>query len=274
MHPVLFTVFGYPVSAYGSALLLAFTVGIWVAKRRTEARGLDGEAVVDVAMVILFSSILGARLLFVVTHLDEFRPPRGLWLDAFNPLQSSGQLGIVGLSMLGGVILALAAALVFLRWKRLPVLAFSDLLAPSVALGEGITRIGCFLNGCCFGKVCALPWAVLFPLDSGPSRVLGHIPLHPTQLYASVCGFALFGLLVWLARKPHPDGWIACWYFVIAGSARIYFDFLRYYEPEVIFFRLAGVGITVNQLLSAGLVLLAVGGLLALRGKSAARGAG
>ena len=271
---MLFTVFGYPVTAYAAALLLAFSVGIWVAKRRTEARGLDGEAVVDAGMVILFSSILGARLLYVVTHLDEFRPPRGLWLDAFNPLQSSGQLGIVGLSMLGGVILALAAALAFLRWKRLPVLRYSDLLIPSVALGEGITRIGCLLNGCCLGKACALPWAVRFPLDSGPSRMLGHVPLHPTQLYASLCGFALFGLLVWLARKPHPGGWIVCWYFVIAGSARIYFDFLRYYEPEVIFFRLAGSGITVNQLLSAGLVLLAVGGLLALRGKSAAPGVG
>ena len=79
---------------------------------------------------------------------------------------------------------------------------------------------------------------------------------------------------MWLARKPCPDGWIFCWYFIIAGSARIYFDFLRYHEPEVVYFRLAGSGITVNQLLSAGLVLLAVAGLLALRGKSAARGAG
>jgi phosphatidylglycerol:prolipoprotein diacylglycerol transferase len=270
MHPILFRIGSYEVPAYGMALLLAFAAGLYVGKVRADRRGLDGERVLDVGMVIIVSSLVGSRLLYVVTHLADFRPPNGAWLDAVNPFQAEG---IVGLSMIGGVALATVATLAWFAWKELPVLRYADLLAPSVALGEGITRIGCFLNGCCYGKPTSLPWAVHFPADSGPVAVLGHVAIHPTQLYASIFGFALFAGLVHVARRPRPDGFILALFFVLAGASRIGFEAIRYAEPEVIPFHLGvlgGAAVTWNQILSGLLVVAGAAGLVLLRRRSTA----
>ena len=168
MHPVLFSIGSYQVTSYGVALVLAFAIGIRVAERRARARGLDDSRVTEAGMIAIVSSILGSRLLWVVTHPEAFQPPRGTWSDAFNPLRSDGGVGIVGLSMLGGVALALVCCVGYLHWRKVPALRFADVIVPSVALGEGIARIGCLLNGCCHGLVCDLPWGLRFPPGSGP----------------------------------------------------------------------------------------------------------
>jgi phosphatidylglycerol:prolipoprotein diacylglycerol transferase len=261
MHPILFEIGGYPVAAYGTALLLAFVVGITVAVRRARAQGLDADRVLDATMLILVSSILGARLLWVVTHPAVFRPPQGTWLDAVNPFQGEGSFGIVGLSMLGGVVLALLCSVAFFAYRRLPVLPHVDVIMPSVLLGEGITRIGCFLNGCCHGLVCTAPWGVRFPEGSPAAVLFPGAAVHPTQLYASLLGFAGFALLVWLARRRPFPGAVFFTSIVLVAGYRIALDFVRYYESQVMVFRAAGVDITINQLISLGLVLAGIAGI-------------
>jgi phosphatidylglycerol:prolipoprotein diacylglycerol transferase len=264
MHPVLFEIAGYRVAAYGTALLLAFVVGIAVAVRRARAQGLDADRVLDCSMLILVTSILGARLLWVVTHPALFRPPLGSWLDAVNPFQGDGGFGIVGLSMLGGVVLAVLASLAFFAYHRLPVLPHVDVIMPSVLLGEGITRIGCFLNGCCHGLPCTAPWGVRFP-DGSPAAVLfPGAAVHPTQLYASLLGFGSFALLAWLARRRLPPGAVFFTALILVGAYRIALDFVRYYESQVILFRAAGASFNVNQLISLGVVLAGVAGVAVL----------
>ena len=92
-----------------------------------------------------------------------------------------------------------------------------DVIAPSMFVGEGFGRIGCFLYGCCYGKACNLPWAVRFPPDSltfeklaPEGRILQNplstIPLHPTQLYSSFAAFVLAGILAWYFRRRPFDG--------------------------------------------------------------------
>jgi phosphatidylglycerol:prolipoprotein diacylglycerol transferase len=261
MHPILFEVGGYPVAAYGTALLVAFAAGITVAVRRARAQGLDADRVFDATMLILVSSILGARLLWVVTHPAAFRPPQGTWLDAVNPFQGDGSFGVVGLSMLGGVVLALLCSVAFFAYRRLPVLPHVDVIMPSVLLGEGITRIGCFLNGCCHGLVCTAPWGVRFPEGSPAAVLFPGAAVHPTQLYASLLGFAGFALLVWLARRRPFPGAVFFSSIVLVAGYRIALDFVRYYESQVIVFRAAGVDITINQLISLGLVLAGIAGI-------------
>jgi len=264
MHPILFEIAGYRVAAYGAALLIAFVVGIGVASRRARAQGLDAERTLDAGMLILVASILGARLLWVATHPDVFRPPLGTWLDAVNPLQSDGGFGIVGLSMLGGVVLALLSTVAFFAYHRLPVLPYSDVLMPSVLLGEGITRIGCFLNGCCHGLVCTAPWGVRFPDGSPAAALFPGAAVHPTQLYASLLGFGSFAFLVWLARRRPYPGAVFFTSLILVGGYRIILDFVRYYESEVILFRAAGADFTINQLISLVLVLAGIAGIAVL----------
>jgi phosphatidylglycerol:prolipoprotein diacylglycerol transferase len=263
MYPILFEVAGYPVAAYGTALLLAFVVGITVATRRARAQGLDADRVLDCSMLILVTSILGARLLWVVTHPEVFRAPQASWLDAVNPFQGGG-FGVVGLSMLGGVVLALLSSLAFFAYHRLPLWPHVDVIMPSVLLGEGITRIGCFLNGCCFGLACAAPWGVRFPDGSPAATLFPDAPVHPTQLYASFLGFASFALLVWLARRRPFPGAVFFTSLVLVGGYRIALDFVRYYESEVILLRAAGADITINQLIGLGLVLAGIAGVAVL----------
>jgi phosphatidylglycerol:prolipoprotein diacylglycerol transferase len=255
---------GYPVAGYGTALLLAFVVGITVATRRARAQGLDADRVLDCSMLILVTSILGARLLWVVTHTEVFRGPQASWLDAVNPFQSGGGFGLVGLSMLGGVVLALLSALAFFAYRRLPLWPYVDVIMPSVLLGEGITRIGCFLNGCCFGLVCTAPWGVRFPDGSPAATLFPGAAVHPTQLYASFLGFASFAFLIWLARRRPFPGAIFFTSLILVGGYRIALDLVRYYESQVILLRAAGVDININQLIGLGLVLAGVAGLAVL----------
>lgn len=265
MHPILFEVGGYPVAGYGTALLLAFVVGITVATRRARAQGLDADRVLDCSMLILVTSILGARLLWVLTHTEVFRGPQGSWLDAVNPFQSGGGFGLVGLSMLGGVVLALLSALAFFAYRRLPLWPYADVIMPSVLLGEGITRIGCFLNGCCFGLVCTAPWGVRFPDGSPAATLFPGAAVHPAQLYASFLGFASFAFLIWLARRRPFPGAILFTSLVLIGGYRIALDFVRYYESQVVLLRAGGVDININQLIGLGLVLAGIAGLAVLR---------
>jgi phosphatidylglycerol---prolipoprotein diacylglyceryl transferase len=258
VHPVLFRIGSYEVASYGLLLTVAF------------ARGLDGERILDVCMVILFTSILGARILWVVTHRDLFTPPQGTWLDAVNPFRGGGYVGFAGLSVLGGVVLATASAFAYLAWKKMPLFETADVLAPSVALGEGITRIGCFLNGCCHGLPCDGWWCVRFP-DGSPSNLAFHgATVHPTQLYASAAGFLFFVLLSLLLRRRPFVGAVFAAFFVLEGVERILLDLVRHQDASVVWFDVGSTPFTANQAVSVAMVLTGVVAFVALRPRRAA----
>ena len=251
MHPVLFRIGGLEVVSYSLALAVAFAVGVWVACRRAPRHGVDPELILEVGTAAVVSSLLGSRLLWVVTHPEVFRPPQGTFTDAF---------GLSGLSMQGGIVLAVVTCIGWIVFRGGSILRTSDLALTSVALGEGITRIGCFLNGCCHGVETDLPWAVSFPAGSLPWQVLGDVAVHPAQLYAAAGGFALFAALsAWLAREPAP-GLVAAGWLLGTGFLRIAVDVFRWYEPEVTLATIGGVAFTVNTPVS--LAMLAAGAAL------------
>ena len=257
MHPILFRIGSYEIPSYGVALTLAFAAGIWLARRRAIARGIDEERVIDVCMLILVTSILGARMLWVATHIEQFRAPLGSWSDALNPFRGGSYVGFAGLSVLGGVVLATLSALAFLRWKGMPVLRTADLLAPSVALGQGITRIGCLLNGCCFGLPCDSWFCLRFPSGSPADAAFHYQAVHATQLYSSAAGFGSFLVLSLLLRRPSFDGAVFGAFLVLAGVERLLLDLVRHQDPSVIWFDIGGTPFGANQGVSA--VLLVVG---------------
>jgi phosphatidylglycerol---prolipoprotein diacylglyceryl transferase len=265
MYPVLLHFGRVQIHAYGLLLAISFLVGIFWAMKRGEKRGIRGEWIMDAGLYVVISAIFGSRLFYVLTHVDEFR---GRWLDTINPFQSSGEIGIAGLSMLGGVVLAIAAITVYCLVKKIRVLRFFDAAAPSLALGLGLTRIGCFLNGCCFGKPGHLPWCVTFPESSPAGAMLPEMRVHPTQIYSSLYDFAMLGVLLLADRKKRPDGELSAFFFIMYGVFRILIDFVRYYESSVQF-HVFGVPFTFNQAISASMALAGAGLLLAIHKKPA-----
>jgi len=195
MHPIIFKIGWFELHSYGLFLALAFLVGIYTATKRAKKFGVQPDIIMDISVVIIISSIIGSRFLYVIFHIDEFR---GNYLDIINPFQSSGVFGIAGLTMLGGVIFALLSTIFYAKIKNLSLLKTEDILFPSVALGVGITRIGCFLNGCCYGVECNLPWGMVFSPESPAGYHFYDIAIHPTQLYSSLGGFIIFFILIYI----------------------------------------------------------------------------
>lgn len=154
---------GLPIRGYGVMLLLAVASGVGLAAWRAKRMGVDPEAIYSLAFWMFVAGIFGARLFYVIEYWGQFQRPTlsETVLAMLNVTQG-------GLVVYGSVIGGLAAAAVFLVRRRLPLWATADLIAPSMVLGLAFGRVGCFLNGCCFGGVCDLPWAMQFPAQSPP----------------------------------------------------------------------------------------------------------
>lgn len=146
-----------PVFGYGFFVFLGFVIACWLAARRARARGLPPERIVDLGIAMLLFGVLGGRLFWLVMFRDQVRS-----------LYDVIALWEGGLVLYGGVIGGVLAFFVFSRLFQLPRLQLVDILAPAVILGVGIGRIGCLMNGCCWGDPTLLPWGVQFPIGSPP----------------------------------------------------------------------------------------------------------
>ncbi len=161
--------FGLPIRGYGTMLLIAFVSGTGLVAWRGSRLGIDPDVSITLVFWGFIPGILGARLYFVATHWDVVRR-----LDATQRLDLWRTLGEIinipqgGLVVYGALIGGLLGFSAFLIRRRLPLLPMLDLLTPGMLLGLALGRVGCFLNGCCYGGACELPWAVRFPLGSPP----------------------------------------------------------------------------------------------------------
>ena len=247
MFPDLFSIGPIQIKSYGLALAISFFLGVWLAIKRGEKNGIKSQSMIDLCFIILVSAIVGSRLFYVVYHTEEFA---GHWLDAINPFQSSGEIGIAGLSMMGGVVLAIIGAMIYFIAKRISPWPLLDAMAPSFFLGLGITRIGCFLNGCCYGLPTDCWCGVHFPFH--------HDMLWPTQLFSAAAGFIMLGLLLFFERKRTFYGftfWLALMFYSVW---RFIIDFIRYYEDSMIIFTIGAINITRNQFLTICLFIIAI----------------
>ncbi len=256
MHPVLIEVGRFKIYSYGFMLALSFWVGILWAARRASKRGVRAETIYDLSMILIIAAVLGSRTLYILTHRSDYRS----LLDVVALWQG-------GATFYGGFILALAGAFIFLRRKKIPFLLVADVCSPSIALGYAFTRIGCFLSGCCFGLPAGSGFGVVFPAHSPAGFTCPGVPLQPIQLYASLSGIVIAGLLVLLERKSPFRGFLFAFLCIFYGAERFIEDMFRYYEPSA---RL-GAHLTQSQAISvclaaAGMILLIV---LAARAKKA-----
>lgn len=236
MHPHLIG----PVKSFGVLMSLSFVIGFWLSARRGKRYGFSSDLVLDFCLTVMISSMVGVRLFFFVTHPDSFQP----WWEVF--LLWKG-----GLTLYGGILMAIAAVAWFCRRRRIAFLEMADVLAPQVALGIGITRIGCFLNGCCYGKPTDGPLGIVFPENCSAGWETGCAAIHPTQLYSSAGGFLTWALLLLWERLSPRRGATFARFLLLYGTSRFVVDFWRSYEIDA----QGPLGLTLSQWISVGLIV-------------------
>lgn len=202
-----------PIYAYGVMLGTSLIVGWFLAMKLAKQDGVPEQEAGTIYMWTAVWSIIGSRVLYVLTNLNEF--------DSITEMLMVNRGGLVAY---GGMIGGFLASWYGCRKRGIELLRWADVSAPSVVLGTAITRIGCFLFGCDFGARSSLPWAIRFP---GPSAMAPqgspawqhHVrdfglssssawsfPVHPTQFYESLVGLGLFGLLMWIRKRRTFSG--------------------------------------------------------------------
>lgn len=233
-------------------LAVSFLIGIYLAAWRARRRGIKPNLILDLSVYIILAAVVGSRLLYVVFHLDTYSSP----LEYFALWEG-------GATFYGGLLFAIIVSVAFARHKNVPFLLLADIMTPSIALGMALTRVGCFMSGCCYGKPTDAPWGVLFPpscpagehaAEVAHSLGVGAVHLHPTQLYSILYGLIIFAVLLLAEKKLKRRGALFGLMLVLAGVSRFTVDFYRFFEESSRTF----LGLSVSQVVAVGLVVLGV----------------
>jgi len=258
MHPILFSLpwsiprFGpITVYTYGVLLAAAYLLGLQLAMVRARNRNLEATRVMDLGIYIIISALIGAKLLLLVTDFQIFRSNPA---ELFSLFRSGGVF-------YGGLILAVAVALVYIRRVGLPLWTTTDVFAPGIALGHVVGRFGCFFAGCCWGKPTTLPWGITFtdPFAAANVGTPLNQSLHPTQLYEAGAEFLILALLLGTEQKGKPFAGRTFWlYMLLYAVTRFIIEFFRD-DPR----GMVGV-LSTSQFISVILAPLAIGMLVYL----------
>ncbi len=232
MFPIICKIGPVTIYAYGAMFAAAVMLCTFLLSRDAGKVGIQQDVIFDLAFWVIAAGILGARLFYIFLHPEFFRE---------NPLEII-MLQNGGLAWQGGLIFASVAGVMFLKKKGLSLGVMLDLAAPYAALGQSIGRIGCFLNGCCYGKEVA--WGIFFPVH--------HAHLHPTQLYLSFGLLILFFVLKKYQKAPHRVGGVFTVYLFLDALLRFVVEFFRA-DHDVLAF-----GLSIFQGVALGLMILAV----------------
>ena len=221
MHPIAFQLGPITIHWYGVMIALAFLAGLWTATRRARRENIPPDKIADLTLWLMVGAIAGARLVYVTTY----------WREEFadQPFSEVFMIQHGGLVYYGGFLGAVVAGIIYVRWKRMPLWKTADVLAPSIALGSVFGRVGCLLNGCCYGRACDLPWAITFtnPQAHNLSGTPLDVPLHPTEIYDALLNLALYGFLAWLFRRKKFDGQVFATYLLCYAVTRSIVEHFR-----------------------------------------------
>lgn len=227
MRPVLLHLAsGLPLYAYGTMLLIAMAAGSTVAVQLGQRDGIPRDVTIRCIAWTLVCAVIGARLLFVLAHPERLEHVT----DVFRVWKG-------GVVAYGGFLGGLAGAAFSCR-RTGRFLAWADCAAPGACAGLAITRVGCLLAGCDFGKVWDGPWALAFPAGSPafrrhaltgllPPGAAASLPVHPTQIYESILGVGLLVLALWLRRRRRFPGQVFLSVAIGYGVLRAALEVLR-----------------------------------------------
>ncbi len=248
MHPVLLKLGPITIHTYGLMVALGILSGVSLSEYLYRREGGEPGKVVDMALIVVLSGIVGSRILFVLVNL-------GYYME--NPLEAI-MIWQGGLVFYGGLIGGIGGLIISTYLYRLQLLRILDVGAIAIALGQSIGRIGCFSAGCCYGKPTDLPWAVIFTDPRSLAVSVLNTPVHPTQLYSFAGLFLITVYLVWLHPRKSFHGQLASAYLVLHGIFRFIVEIFRGDPRGSI--ELAGITLSTSQAVSllivpAGIIL-------------------
>ncbi len=225
MHPEICKIGPFTLYSYGLMLVLAFITATSLAMKQAKREGRSTELIFNLAFFVVVWGVIGARIFYVLENIRYYLN---------NPLDII-MLQRGGLSWFGGLLAASIFAVLYLKKKKISVYKTLDLLAPFVALAQGLGRIGCFLNGCCFGKIAV-----------------------PVQLYSSLILVVIFVILRFLQDRPHKTGEIFFAYLFLYSLKRFFIEIWRADNPVVF------LGLTLFQVISIAVFVFSLLKLISL----------
>ncbi len=250
MHPILLSIGAFEIRTYGVVVLVSFLFALWVSAQEAKRKALDPRLVWDFAIYALIGGIVGARMYYIL-----FSGHGGLLEDPWEFFAVwRGGIGIIG-ALLGGTV----AAVWYCRSRRISFLAFADVLAPGMALGQTVGQLACLANGDSYGRPTDLTWAIVYtdPRSLAPLNV----PLHPIELYEMAAYFGLF-VLLWFARnRLRTRGSLFLLYLGGYGITRFVMDFFRG-SPAIV-----PGGFPAAQVFGSLLLAISIAGLFVVRGR-------
>lgn len=211
MYPIVLDLGSTAITSYGLAACIGFLLAFYLASARAEGEGWHPEIPIDCYLIGTILGIVLARLVYVGTYPESFLRDPLLVLQIWRG----------GITYYGSLVGAALGTLGYCLYHRLPVGEVTDLFSPFLALAHAIGRVGCFLNGCCYGVATELPWGVVFPQD----RL--HLHRHPTQIYESGLEFVNFLILDQLWRRGYRGGRVTLAWFCLYALQRFGLEFLR-----------------------------------------------
>ncbi|WP_422926326.1 prolipoprotein diacylglyceryl transferase [Singulisphaera sp. PoT] len=235
---------GFRLYGYSTMFFIACAGALFLTAWRAKRERIHPNSVFELAIWLYGGGLIGARLFFVFQHHETF-----------------ASLGDIlrfwrgGMVFYGCIIGGLIGSIIYWYRHPFPFRAMADAVAPSLAFGTAFGRLGCWFNGCCFGSICHMPWGVQFPTGTipwihqvylrqiPPSAEISH-PVHPTQLYSAITGFALLAFLSWYFPKRKRDGEVMALLMIFYAMARFAMEAFR--DDEGVFF----AGMTISQNIS------------------------
>ena len=232
MHEIALTIGSLKIHWYGIMVALGFVLAILVLLKERTRAGITADNVFDLGLIAVFGGVFGARIFYVIQFHHQFA---GKPLEVF-------RIDKGGLVFYGGFLLAFLVVWGYCRWKKISFLRVMDIFAPAVAMGHASGRIGCFLQGCCFGRPTSSWPSAVFPAGSAPAlrypaepadlyagvrTACDSLPLIPVQLYEAACNFLIALLLIWLLKKIRRPGGVAAIYLAAYAVMRFCMELMR-----------------------------------------------
>jgi len=248
---------GFHIAAYGVMMVIAYFTAILFASKEARRKGIEPIYIQSLSIWIIIGLIVGARLWYVAEYWYYFS---GNFIEVFKLWEG-------GMVFYGGFVGGLIGGILYVKIKKFNLWEVLDIMAPGVAISIGVGRIGCFLNGCCFGRVTDSWIGIRFPqrylppvywnhLKRGliPSDALYSLPVIPTQLISTIDLLVIFGIL-WGMRKRVPfKGFLFALLIGLYGLHRFIIDCFRYYEGSALVLKV----LTLSQALSILLMLISI----------------
>lgn len=250
MYPELLRIGSFVVSSFGLMVALAFLAGYWITSVEFKRKKLDDKLLGNLLLLSMLGGIGGAKLMYIFENV----PLSDFISSPFTQIFSRG-----GLTFYGGFIGAVLLFWILTIKNKVSFFKVMDAMAPALAIGHSIGRIGCFLVGDDYGIKSDVPWAVAFPKGLPPTTD----PVHPTQVYEVILMGLVFFVLWKLRKRNTPDGWLFSILIILAGIERFLIEFLRSTTPSPI------PDLSVAQLIAIGLIVIGILKIISIKNKPA-----